>query len=355
MTSEKIAVVLLNLGGPLKSDDIKPFLYNFFMDRNIIGAPRLIRKLIAHWIAFSRGRGAAKDSYAALGGKSPLLENTEKQATALERLLLLKNNTGAEIKTFVCMRYWHPMAADVISAVRNWGATRVILLPLYPQLSTTTSYSSFQDWGRNAHKAGFNVPTDIICCYPEETGFIAASALNIMRKLTAAPTGTRVLFSAHGLPENVIRKGDPYQHQCEMTAKAIVAKMNLPDLDWQICYQSKVGPLKWIGPSTEEALEKAAHDKVGVLVYPHAFVSEHVETLVEIEEEYREMAHEMGVPYFDRVETVSDDPLFVEGLAGLVQDRLQNRPWQRVCPEKFCRCACVDNGYDQAILGKAPA
>ena len=246
------------------------------------------------------------------------------------------------------------MAKETIEEIKNWGAERVVLLPLYPQLSTTTSFSSFQDWGRQARAAGMNLPTDLVCCYPEEQGYTAASALNILRKLHQAPKGTRVLFSAHGLPENIIKKGDPYQYQCEASAAAIVKKMNIPDLDWQICYQSRVGPLKWIGPSTEEALEKAAHDKVGVLVYPHAFVSEHVETLVEIEEEYREVAHEMGITYFERVETVSTDPQFIDGLANLVRARLNNQPWQRVCPEKYTRCACINNGYDQALAGKAP-
>jgi ferrochelatase len=350
---EKIAVVLMNLGGPLKTEDIKPFLFNFFMDRNIIAAPRFIRYFIARLIAFRRGGGAALESYAALGGRSPLLDNTRAQAAALESAL--QKDGALQVKTFVSMRYWHPLAPETIAAVKEWGTTRVVLLPLYPQWSTTTSFSSFQDWGRAARKAGLDAATDVICCYPEEDGFITASALNILRKLSLAPPATRVLFSAHGLPENIIRAGDSYQHQCEMTAAAIVRKMNVPGLDWQICYQSRVGPLKWIGPSTEQALEKAAQDKVGVIVYPHAFVSEHVETLVEIEEEYREMAHELGIPYFDRVDTVSTEPLFIDGLARLVRDRLSKKPWRRVCPDNFSRCACLRNGFDEGIAGKAPA
>lgn len=336
--NQKIAVVLMNLGGPLQEADIKPFLFNFFMDKNIIGAPLPIRWLLAKWISFSRGRGAAKTSYAALGGKSPLLDNTRAQAGALETLL---QKAWPQLKVFVTMRYWHPMSPEVVRAVKDFGADRIILLPLYPQFSTTTSFSSIQNWQREIKSVGLDTPTDNICCYPYQVGFISASAELIRQKLAEAPAKTRVLFSAHGLPEKIVAGGDPYQHQCEQTAQKIVDALGIPDLDWQICYQSRVGPLKWIGPSTEQALDKAAADGVGVLVYPHAFVNEHVETLVEIEEEYREYAHEKGVPYFARVPTVATHPDFIAGLAALVEDRLAGKPWQRVCPTTFKRCGCA--------------
>lgn len=336
--NQKIAVVLMNLGGPLQEADIKPFLFNFFMDKNIIGAPLPIRWLLAKWISFSRGRGAAKTSYAALGGKSPLLDNTRAQAGALETLL---QKAWPQLKVFVTMRYWHPMSPEVVRAVKDFGADRIVLLPLYPQFSTTTSFSSIQNWQQEIKLAGLDTPTDNICCYPYQAGFVSASAELIRQKLTEAPAKTRVLFSAHGLPEKIVDGGDPYQYQCEQTAQKIVDALGIPDLDWQICYQSRVGPLKWIGPSTEQALDKAAVDGVGVLVYPHAFVNEHVETLVEIEEEYREYAHEKGVPYFARVPTVATHPDFIAGLAALVQDRLAGKPWQRVCPATFKRCGCA--------------
>jgi len=340
MTShnQKIAVVLMNLGGPLKADDIKPFLFNFFMDKNIIGAPLPIRWLLAKWISFSRGRGAAKTSYAALGGKSPLLENTEAQAAALETLL---QKTWPQLKVFVTMRYWHPLSTEVTRKIKAYAPDQVILLPLYPQFSTTTSFSSIQNWHGAAKAAGLAVPTQKICCYPYQAGFISASADLIRQGLAAAPAKTRVLFSAHGLPEKIIAGGDPYQYQCEQSAQKIVDALGIDGLDWQVCYQSRVGPLKWIGPSTEEALDKAAADGVGVLVYPHAFVNEHVETLVEIEEEYREYAHEKGIPYFARVPTVSTHPDFIAGLAALVEDRLKGAEWQRICPASFKRCGCA--------------
>ena len=326
----------MNLGGPSEEAAIKPFLFNFFMDKNIIGAPLPIRWFIAKWIAYSRGKGAAKTSYAALGGKSPLLENTQAQADALQKLLGTENT-----KVFVSTRYWHPLAKDVVKQVTAYAPDKIILLPLYPQFSTTTSFSSIQDWQREADKIGLNVPTDKICCYPLAEGFIKASADLIHQTLKTAPPKTRVLFSAHGLPEKVIEGGDPYQHQCEKTAEDIVRALGIENLDWQICYQSRVGPLKWIGPSTEEALDKASQDNVGVIIYPHAFVSEHVETLVEIEEEYREYAHKKGVPYFARVPTVSVHPDFIGSLANLVQTSLDGAERPRFCPVTFNRCGCT--------------
>lgn len=326
--TEKTAIVLLNLGGPSEPAAVKPFLFNFFMDKNIIAAPLPLRYLIAKWVSWKRGNGAAKDAYAPLGGKSPLLDNTLAQARALEEA------TGHRV--FVCMRYWHPLAAQVVQEVKHYDPHKIILLPLYPQFSTTTSFSAFENWHRAAHKAGMKIPTQEIGCYPMLPGFIKASADNIRAQTEKAPARTRLLFSAHGLPEKVIEGGDPYQWQCEQTAEAIVKELNIPGLDWQICYQSRVGPLKWIGPSTEEALEKAARDKVGVIIYPHAFVSEHVETLVEIDMEYRHKAEEMGILYFAKAETAGTHPDFIQALAGLVKTGAP----KRICPEKFGRCQC---------------
>lgn len=337
----RTAVVLMNLGGPSDQAAIKPFLYNFFMDKNIIQAPLPIRWALAKWISYSRGRGAAHESYKHLGYRSPLLDNTQAQAHALESLLKPHVPEGGALSCFVVMRYWHPMADEVTRAVQKFKPDRIILLPLYPQFSTTTVRSSLQSWHQAARKIGLNVDTREVCCYPLNTGFIESSAHLINRALDNAPPRTRVLFSAHGLPEKVIKQGDPYQWQCEQTTLAIVKAMNREGLDWQWCYQSRVGPLKWIGPSTEEALEKAAKDGVGVLVYPHAFVSEHVETLVEIELEYREKAHEMGIPWFGRVNTVGVDAPFIHGLAHEVLSRLgPSKPCARICPANFKQCPC---------------
>lgn len=342
----KIAVVLFNLGGPDSKESIEPFLMNFFTDPNIIRVPNPMRWFIARLIAKRRSKREAGDSYHELGDKSPLLENSTAQAHALEQALNAAQD-GKTYKTFICMRYWHPMAPDVAQRVKEYDPDHIILLPLYPQFSTTTTRSSFQQWEAACDDIDLLVPTATICCYPRANGFIAASADNVKRTYEAAMKEfgqrPRVLFSAHGVPEDVITDGDPYQWQCEHTAADIAAACDIQNLDWQICYQSRVGPKKWIGPSTEEALHKAAQEKVPVIVLPHAFTQEHVETLVEIEIEYRELAHEIGVPGFMRVPVVGTHPAFIEGLADIVR-REGYRTWlapdtgKRLCPHDFCRC-----------------
>ena len=338
--NQKIAVVLMNLGGPDKTESIRPFLKNFFMDKNIIAAPYPVRWMISRLIAWRRGRGEALTAYSALGGGSPLLANTELQRTALERSL--QKDYGDYIRCFISMRYWHPMAAETVQKIKAYAPDKLILLPLYPQFSTTTVFSSLEDWQKAARKSGLDVPTASFGCYPFQTGFIEASADLISHEWRKLPAGhkTRLLFSAHGLPEKIIEGGDPYQWQCEESARRIAAATGIENLDWQICYQSRVGPLKWIGPSTEEALDKAAADNVGVLVYPHAFVSEHVETLVEIEEEYREYAMERGVPHFTRVPTVMTHPKFIVGLKGMVLENLDKTGVisGAPCPQNFEKC-----------------
>lgn len=326
-TREHIAVVLFNLGGPDREGAIYPFLRNFFMDPAIIDLPYPIRFILARLIAWSRARGEARNNYAKLGFKSPLLENSEKQARALEDKLN-SNPDGPRYSVHVCMRYWHPMTDAVVRSVKQAQATRVILLPLYPQFSTTTSGSSYNAWQSAAVRHGLDAPTDFICCYPTQDGFITAAAGQLRRtyeQICAQNPATkppRVLFSAHGLPEKIIQNGDPYQSQCEATAAAVAAMTNIPNLDWQSCYQSRVGRLKWTQPSTEDAIRAAGRDQVPVIIYPHAFISEHVETLVEIEQEYRALARQCGVPAFARVETVMTDPKFIAGLAQIVRSRV---------------------------------
>lgn len=312
----------MNLGGPAQEADIRPFLFNFFMDKNIIALPAPLRFLLAKWIAARRSKGAAHESYGRLGYKSPLLENTQKQAKALQEIL------GDDFKVFVSMRYWHPLAQEVAAQVKEYNPDKTILLPLYPQYSTATTKSSFEDFPLK------DVLT--VCCYPLQDGFIGASADNIKKELAKASPKTRVLFSAHGLPKKTIRAGDPYQWQCEKSAEAIAKAAGI--VDWQICYQSRVGPLKWIEPSVQEALQKAAQDGVGVVIYPHAFVSEHVETLVELDIEYKELAKTLGVPYFARVQTVGAHPDFIKGLSALVLSRLNGQECARICPQQCGKC-----------------
>lgn len=345
---QKVAVVMFNLGGPDAPEAVKPFLMNFFMDKNIITLPIPFRCFIAAMIAKKRSSqtGEARESYDELGGSSPLLKHTRDQAKALEKGL--KGADGKKFKTFVCMRYWHPMAAQVVRDVRDWGADKIIFLPMYPQFSTTTSWSAIEDWDKHAGQAGYlDVPRSTICCYPFQDGFIQASAENVRAQYDAAVKdgrdNIRVLFSAHGLPEDIIKKGDSYQWQCEQSAEKIAEAMGVKGLDWQICYQSRVGPKKWIGPSLDEALEKAAADKKSVVIYPHAFTQEHVETLVELDVEYHEMAEELGIEGYYRAETVGTHPKFIDGLATMVKDHLgmdgvQAEGGKMICPESFDKC-----------------
>ena len=298
-----------------------------FNDRAIIGVPQPLRWLLARYISGKRAP-VARDIYRKLGGKSPLLEQTEDQARALQKVL------GDDFKVVVAMRYWHPFAEQTLREIEAWGAEQVILLPLYPQFSTTTSGSSLKQWHLVA--GGRFKRTRAVCCYPTQPGFIRAMTARIGAEYgrALAHGRPRLLFSAHGLPQSIIDKGDPYQRQVEQSAAAIVAELAIPDLDWAICYQSRVGPAKWIGPSTEKELERAGADKVPVVVTPVAFVSEHSETLVELDIEYRHLAESLGIPAYFRAPAVGSHPDFIQALAELVRDPMATRG-------KACGCNCL--------------
>jgi ferrochelatase len=311
----RTAVVLFNLGGPDSLAAVKPFLRNLFSDPAIIALPTLFRLPLASFIA-SRRNAKAQKIYAQIGGASPILGQTEMQASSLEEAL---TKGGGEWRCFVCMRYWHPMTEDVVEQVRAFKPERLVLLPLYPQFSTTTTGSSFTAWDTAVGR--LNVATKRIKSYPTEAGFIAASVDLVKQGLAeAGEQPVRVLFSAHGLPEKIIKAGDPYQREVEQTAAAIMQA--LPGIDWSVCYQSRVGPLKWIGPPTEKEIERAGHDGKAIVLYPLSFVSEHSETLVELDIDYRALATESGVPAYVRVPTVGTHPTFIEGLSRLVRDAL---------------------------------
>ncbi len=341
-TPQRIAVVLFNLGGPDSPEAVRPFLFNLFADPSIIRIPNPMRFLLASFISGRRAK-AAKAIYAELGGKSPLLENTEAQAAALEAQLTAQ---GIPAKVFIAMRYWHPMSAETAARVKEYAPDLVVLLPLYPQFSTTTTASSERVWKEAAQTVGLTAPTRLVCCYPTEVGFIDASAAVIrpLYEKAKAHGKPRLLFSAHGLPKKVVKAGDPYQWQCERTAESIAAALGIDDLDWVNCYQSRVGPMEWIGPSTDEEIRRAGKDGVPILVAPMAFVSEHSETLVEIEIEYRHLAKEVGVPWFGRVPTVGVEPAFIEGLARLVRLSVDTKApvcaqnGGKICPAGFSGC-----------------
>lgn len=343
---KKTAVVLFNLGGPDSKSAIRPFLLNFFTDPNIIRLPYPLRWIIANIIAWRRSKKEAGASYGELGDRSPLLDNTQEQAMTLE--LLLNKNGDAEFKTYVCMRYWHPMTDEVVRDVKKYNPDNIVLLPLYPQYSTTTTRSSYQVWKAIAKKEGLGTPSKFVCCYPLDNGFITANAAQLREVYHKAELETglapRILMSAHGLPEDIVKDGDPYEWQCRQSAENIIAQTGLENPDWVLCFQSRVGPKKWLSPSTEDEIKRAAKDGVPVVILPHAFTQEHVETLVEIEIEYREVAEHLGIAGFYRVPCVGTHPDFIQGLADMVlssQNNLDVSPnvGVRLCPSNFRRCA----------------
>ena len=347
----KIAVILFNLGGPDQPAAVEPFLFNLFNDPAIIAVPWPLRPFLARWIARRRAP-VAQEIYDNIGGRSPLLELTLEQAKALELALSQGDDTGDDsVRVFVSMRYWHPMSDETARLVKNFDPDEVILLPLYPQYSVTTSGSSLKDWQRAAAAAKLSVTSKAICCYGTEPGLIAAQAELVVKGLNEAANignGPRILFSAHGLPKRVVEKGDPYARQIEQTAQGIAAAVieatGAKELDWVVCYQSRVGPLAWIGPSIGDELQRASQDGVGVVVVPVAFVSEHSETLVELDIEYRQVAAEMGLPCYVRVAAVGTHPQFIEGLARLVEGAragtrdICSQSGGRTCAKGFAGC-----------------
>ncbi len=344
----RVAVVLFNLGGPDSPAAVRPFLFNLFNDPAIIRLPQPFRWLLAQLISRRRAP-IARSIYEELGGSSPLLELTRAQADALE--IALKDSFEARV--FIAMRYWHPMSAQTVAEVAAYAPDHVVLLPLYPQFSTTTSGSSIGEWQRAASRQGLSATTGIVGCYPTIDGLVSAHAELISQALTDIPTGqsVRVLFSAHGLPKRVIEAGDPYQWQVEQTANAIVGALAKDDLDYVVCYQSKVGRLEWIGPSTEDEIKRAGEDGVGVVVVPIAFVSEHSETLVELDIEYLELANEHHVPIYVRVPAIGTHPSFIGALGSLVRDvaggnACVNHTSAKLCPQEFSACICVSSTND---------
>lgn len=344
----KVAIVLFNLGGPDSPEAVEPFLRNLFNDPAIIGAPGFIRGPLA-WFIARRRAPVAQAIYARIGGRSPILQQTEEQARALEHALAGRQ-PGTRFRAFVSMRYWHPLSDIAAAAVKAWEPDKIVLLPLYPQMSTTTSESSVKDWFNAGARAGIRAPTRVVCCYPAQAGFIEAATALIRESIDkVGGRPFRLLFSAHGLPENVIRRGDPYQWQVEQSAQAIVRRLSSADLDWSVCYQSRVGPMKWIGPSTDSEIQRAGRDGKAVVLFPVAFVSEHSETLVELDIEYRELAHKSGVPAFHRVATVGIHDSFVGGLADLVESVLStperwivNDGSFSACPAPHRRCPLTE-------------
>jgi ferrochelatase len=335
---KRLAVVLFNLGGPDGPDSVRPFLFNLFNDPAIIGLPMAARTPLAALISTARAK-SARANYAIMGGGSPLLGETEAQAKGLETELA-EQLPELQSRCFIAMRYWNPLTAETARAVAAYQPDEIVLLPLYPQFSTTTTGSSLKAWNA-AYKGQGRTRT--VCCYPQAEGFVQGYARSITETWDkAGRPAVRLLLSAHGLPEKIIAGGDPYQAQVEATAAAIVAR--LPgEWDFEVCYQSRVGPLKWIGPSTDDAIRRAGSEARSVLVAPIAFVSEHVETLVELDHEYALLSREAGCPLYLRAPAVGVAEVFIDQLSETVvralgRDGVADGDGGRWCPRRWGRC-----------------
>ena len=321
----RVAIVLFNLGGPDREEAIGPFLLNLFRDPAILSVPWPVRPLLARRIARAR-LGPARISYAHLGGSSPLLGATERQA-----LLVAEALPEVEARGFIAMRYWHPLTEEAVRAVVEWDPDEIVLLPLYPQFSATTTGSSLRAWRDAAVAAGLAKETRTICCWCADEAFVAALASILRRALAeagaavAAGTALRILFSAHGLPERIVKQGDPYRMQVERTMAAVMAMLGRDAPPARLAFQSRATPERWLEPATDEEIRRAGADGVALVVVPIAFVSEHSETLVELDIDYRRLAEEAGVPGYFRVPTPGSDPLFIAALAGLVRQARERK------------------------------
>ncbi len=341
----KKAVILFNLGGPDKLESVEPFLFNLFNDPAILNLPSFLRYPLAKLIA-NRRAPIAKKIYEELGGASPILRLTKEQAHELEKKLN-QNEKMHEYKCFIVMRCWNPRATEVIKAVLHYDPSEVVLVPLYPQYSAATSGSSIKEWKDICKKNNYKVKTSTICCYPTDESFIKAHTNEIIKKINNLKN-YKLIFSAHGLPEKNIKKGDPYQWQVEQSVNKIVKNLKIDNLNWILSYQSRVGPLKWIGPSTDNVIVE--NSKIGkkIVLVPIAFVSEHSETLVELDIEYKKLAIDNGCKEYIRVPALGINKDFIKAIADLVLKKEEYKlnetlyPPKIKCPINFQKCPCLN-------------
>ncbi|MEI6379334.1 MAG: ferrochelatase [Cyanobacteriota bacterium ELA615] len=326
---DRIGVLLLNLGGPERIQDVRPFLYNLFSDPEIIRLPfPILQKPLAWLIATSR-RKKSEENYRLIGGGSPLRKITEQQAQSLQTFL---QSNGQPVKVYIGMRYWHPFTEEAIAQIKADQISQVVILPLYPQFSISTSGSSFrvleEMWNKDPHLGEINYT--LIPSWYDNPGYLSAMARLIKQELVhfEQPDSVQIFFSAHGVPQSYVEEaGDPYQSEIENCTKLIMRHLNLPN-PYNLAYQSKVGPVEWLKPYTEDAIRELGEKGIkDLLVIPISFVSEHIETLEEIDIEYREIAHEAGITNFRRVPALNSDPNFIKALADLVTDSLQKPPY----------------------------
>lgn len=318
-----IGIVLLNLGGPDSLDAVEPFLFNLFSDPDIIDFPLsfLFRKRLAKLISTKRAPRVI-EQYKKIGGKSPLKDHTLKQAALLEEKL----NEKLPARVFAAMRYWHPSTDEALDAIEREGIKKVILLPLYPQYSKATTTSSVEEWERRANARAAKLDTQLIESYYDFPPYIDAFVERINEGIERFPAERRgsvhLVFSAHGTPMKIVKQGDPYSGHIKKTVAAVMERGGYAQAH-SLCYQSKVGPMKWLTPSTPDTVKDLAAKGVkDMLIVPIAFTSDHLETLFELGIEYRHVAKEAGVEQYEVTTGLNDSPVFIDALAQLVFDKL---------------------------------
>ncbi|MEL6350192.1 MAG: ferrochelatase [Cyanobacteria bacterium J06627_28] len=324
----RVGVLLLNLGGPEKPEDVQPFLFNLFSDPEIIRIPfPALQKPLA-WFISSRRAKSSQENYQQIGGGSPLRRITEEQGAALKTALKEK---GEDAEVYIGMRYWHPFTEEAIARIKRDGVEKLVVLPLYPQYSISTSGSSFrlleQIWKEDP--ALKPIEYTLIESWYSRPGYVNAMADLIRMELDKLPepNGAHIFFSAHGVPVSYVEEfGDPYQKEIEHCTDLIMQALGRPN-NFTLAYQSRVGPIEWLQPYTEDAIANLAAQGVNdLVVVPISFVSEHIETLQEIDIEYREIAEEEGIEGFHRVPALDTYGGFIADLAAMVEEALGNQP-----------------------------
>ncbi len=318
-------VLLFNLGGPETLDDVRPFLYNLFSDPDIIRLPwRPMQKPLA-WLISTQRYKKSRGYYELIGGGSPLRRITDEQALALETELTRR---GSSARVYVGMRYWKPFIEDALDRIAGDGVKRLVVLPLYPQYSVSTTGSSLNRMNAIMSERGTDgLTTTVINSWQDEPQYIAALARTISEEIAQSPSddraGVHILFSAHSVPVSYIEAGDPYLEQIKQTVKCVMAELG-SDRPHSLSFQSKVGPVKWLEPSTDQAVRRLAAEGVSrVLLVPVSFVSEHIETLYELDILYRDVAGEVGIADYRRAPALNCRPDFIEALATLVERAIE--------------------------------
>ncbi|HEX7335622.1 MAG TPA: ferrochelatase [Gemmatimonadales bacterium] len=327
MTSRiQTGIVMMNLGGPATLDDVEPFLLELFADREIIQLP--LQRWLGPFIA-RRRTPKVRGLYANIGGGSPILRYTEAQGRGLVARLDRMSPETAPHKFYVAFRYTRPTSEDALRAMKADGVERAIAFTQYPQFSCSTTGSSLNELWRAASRTGLRSAFhwSLIDRWPVHPGFIDAMTETVREGLSQFAPADRdkvlLLFSAHSLPLAVIDRGDAYPQEVGASVQRVVEQLAVSN-PYILAYQSDVGPVRWLGPSTEQVLRRlGARGQKHVLVVPIAFTSDHIETLSELDREYGEVAHEAGITHYKRAPALNDRPLFLDGLARIVKDHLE--------------------------------